>query len=969
MAPGEPQPDPLTQGLGDLAWIQGLARRLCPDEATADDLAQDAAALALGHPRAPREDPRSLRAWLGAALPFLARSRRRSAERRALHEARAARPELAAPVDELVERAELQGRILAAVLALPEPHRTTFLMRHVEGLPPRAIAAQLGVPVVTVYSRLERGLADVRARLLRDGACPLGVLLAPLLPRSPAGAAAPSALTPAPLLGALAMKSLGLSLTAAASALVALVLWRSLDSAHIAPSAPGGGDSERALVAIEDGRPPGGPPLGSVDEASSPAQGRGAAPVAAADPVEHAPGALVRGRVTREDGRPVAGAAVSLGLGAGRDQELLEALADPGGRFAFALPARGSREGAGFLREVVVRPGSDHTGARVDLERFLAAGGAEELALVVGDGAALSGVVLDPEGRPVAGAEVHGWLTQGFSFEPPHRAADRVAACDERGRFTLPGLGGWFVAAPHAPGRIPWVGVVGVWGGRPTESDADFTLVLADACEVAGRVVDERGRPVEGAEVALAVPELPRLAATSPDGMVEPRSLYEDTRSTGADGAFTFAAAPRTRLALSVAHPTHMPWHGPVALGAAPVLVTLQRGASIRGVVRDEAGAPVAGARVAAWHTDRPTQRVVADATGGFQLDGLDLTREVLLTAYAAGHAPGSRSVAPVAGGAHEASSDVVLTLPAPAALRGTLEDPTGAPVAGATVHLAGGPPTEGATAQRRALIELTCATSATVDFTGGFVFDGLPSGRYTLTARAPRDPLRKVVAVLEVGRGATSVALALPREATEALVSGRVVEASTGRALRHFRVDVKRATGDGWTVNPFEQDAVDGRFQAPLAWTAGQTYCVEVTAPGYTAWRTAPMQLDSAEARGKLVDLEVALDPAQPLTLRIVPAEGSTLPEGGLALRFARLDGEPVLASTTGFAPGFVYVRPGEERVVQGLPRAPLQVILESGVVDGAWQRWTVDVDPALAVDGRLLVTVDFRAAQRMTR
>lgn len=38
----------------------------------------------------------------------------------------------------------------------------------------------------------------------------------------------------------------------------------------------------------------------------------------------------------------------------------------------------------------------------------------------------------------------------------------------------------------------------------------------------------------------------------------------------------------------------------------------------------------------------------------------------------------------------------------------------------------------------------------------------------------------------------------------------------------------------------------------------------------------------------------------------------------------------------------------------------------LDSSMVEGTWRRWTVDLDPARAVDGRLTVVVDFQRVSR---
>jgi hypothetical protein len=56
-------------------------------------------------------------------------------------------------------------RVAKAVRALPEPFRAFVLLRFWRGLGPAAIALELGVPRNTVRSRLQRGLAHLRAQL------------------------------------------------------------------------------------------------------------------------------------------------------------------------------------------------------------------------------------------------------------------------------------------------------------------------------------------------------------------------------------------------------------------------------------------------------------------------------------------------------------------------------------------------------------------------------------------------------------------------------------------------------------------------------------------------------------------------------------------------------------------------------------------------------------------------------------
>ena len=157
-------PDPTHDLLAELGWLRTLARRLARDPEVASDLVQDACILALQQP----VPPRSWRAWLLTIVPNLLHGRRRQQAARTRREA--ARSERGSTDDAaaLLQRAEAQQKLVAAVLALAEPYRSTVLLRFFDGLPPRRIAAQLNVPIATVQSRLQRGLEQLRQRLDHD---------------------------------------------------------------------------------------------------------------------------------------------------------------------------------------------------------------------------------------------------------------------------------------------------------------------------------------------------------------------------------------------------------------------------------------------------------------------------------------------------------------------------------------------------------------------------------------------------------------------------------------------------------------------------------------------------------------------------------------------------------------------------------------------------------------------------------
>lgn len=73
------------------------------------------------------------------------------------------------------ERTEKRERVERALLAVPEPYRTTLILRDVEGFVYEEVAEMQGVNLGTVKSRLVRGRAMLRtllnppAQIVRDG--------------------------------------------------------------------------------------------------------------------------------------------------------------------------------------------------------------------------------------------------------------------------------------------------------------------------------------------------------------------------------------------------------------------------------------------------------------------------------------------------------------------------------------------------------------------------------------------------------------------------------------------------------------------------------------------------------------------------------------------------------------------------------------------------------------------------------
>ncbi len=148
--------------LAHASWIRGLVRSMIRDEHMAEDLVQDALEAGL---RNKGSKPQNPRAWLAGVVRNLYRQQIRSLTKRTDRERRLDHPSYAPSTEELVEKVEIQRRVAKAVTTLPEPYRTTLLLRFYEGHSISRIAVIQEAPQKTVESRIYRGFQLLRREL------------------------------------------------------------------------------------------------------------------------------------------------------------------------------------------------------------------------------------------------------------------------------------------------------------------------------------------------------------------------------------------------------------------------------------------------------------------------------------------------------------------------------------------------------------------------------------------------------------------------------------------------------------------------------------------------------------------------------------------------------------------------------------------------------------------------------------
>ncbi len=253
--------------------------------------------------------------------------------------------------------------------------------------------------------------------------------------------------------------------------------------------------------------------------------------------LEH--GISIGGFVKRLDGRPIAGATVIIMSRAGADAapdysyvDYVKVTTDAEGRWTFnAMPT-----GWNFVYLRVLHPDFVPTDMQRDRPKpsdFELK--AKKAQTILHEGVALSGRVLDDQGRPIGGATVGlGADRQIMQSEYP-----RVAT-DAEGRFRfghVPPETQTLTA--QAAGRAPELADVVV---EPAMKPVEFRLGRGQT--IRGRVVDREGRPLEGVTIQ---------AMTWKGHM----SLDWKTK-TNAEGRFTWDSAPSEPVLLTLTRPGYV---------------------------------------------------------------------------------------------------------------------------------------------------------------------------------------------------------------------------------------------------------------------------------------------------------------------------------------------------------------------------------------------------------------------------
>ncbi|HEX4960575.1 MAG TPA: carboxypeptidase-like regulatory domain-containing protein [Thermoanaerobaculia bacterium] len=407
-------------------------------------------------------------------------------------------------------------------------------------------------------------------------------------------------------------------------------------------------------------------------------------------------------------------------------------LSDAAGAYRLAGRAAGSRFD---LRGAAAGYQSGHVKTALPFESQQNPFPAPDLLLLPSPVPAITGLVVDEGGKPVAGAEVRIVRSNGEVLwgSPESRLA--TTAADGSFRFAPLEPGAPFALTASRQGFAPATLFASV--PQPPRASSPVRVALTHGRTASGRVLDPRQRPISGAAVQLThvplqtasedEPELgPFRAETDPDGGFQIPDLPPGLFGLRIEGA-ELVPLPEKEVVISQGE-------GPLDLGT----FTLEGRAPVAGWIVDPAGQPIEGVEV--WIVpDSPGSMAQEDREAGpaavtgrdgrFELRDRSVGNHEKLRACARGYLPAEAEVPGPA--AAEPRIELTPTL----RLSGKVVSVEGEPLPGASVFAN----LTGSSARDRVLLGLapSCPQvgSAVTGAEGAFTLELQEPGEYLLSA------------------------------------------------------------------------------------------------------------------------------------------------------------------------------------------------------------------------------------------
>jgi len=423
--------------------------------------------------------------------------------------------------------------------------------------------------------------------------------------------------------------------------------------------------------------------------------------------------------------------------------------------------------------------------------------------------AAVAGLVVSPDGKPLGGAKVEfgpcdAFFGDGSFFDP-----EATLTTNSDGRFAVGGLAPWDYTA-HARHPDYLGSSTGRLRMKPDQILTDVLVRLEAGGSISGTVKDETGGPVEGATVCFVAAKDERKVGkavgtvdhTSPRSPWHPEADAETV--TAKDGSYASGCLKPggyTVFAISSTHVNSEPRAVEVAPNAAvrDVAFVLSPGATVSGRVIDEFGNPVAGAEVLSQYppharlardpASNVTKSALTQQDGHFALSGLQAGAHTLWI-YSPDHLARSHQVSAPATGLEIALK-------------------RGGTIAGQVVDRLTREPVE--------LFEFEVFRSGTIEMRGKsgplkhrpggrFERSGFERGRYNVVVRAPgyvsaprnvriTKRRRRTEAVFQLVEGTTLEIAVTSAEDGSPVLGARVCLATMGRLAPSPNSDHKTAT------------------------------------------------------------------------------------------------------------------------------------------------------------------------------
>lgn len=578
------------------------------------------------------------------------------------------------------------------------------------------------------------------------------------------------------------------------------------------------------------------------------------------------PGASLAGTVRDDDGRPVKGAVVRAEWDRSR-------IAPPSertdARGEFLIPSLGPGE-----YTVVAREGGRAPGIATVLVESEAAARAE---ILLSEGGFVTGRLVDPEGRPLAG-RLRLEVVDG----------QRLAASTSEGIAADAKADGTFALGP-----LP-LGALGIAVSAPRRAmrkvDATTTrrgtvdlgdIVLETGLAIRGRVRDREGNGLEGASV--------RARLQRPGE----RSLGEATSEAG--GEYILAGLGPGTYRLTAVLPGHATAYATAQAGGDPVDLVMESGGEIAGRVVDASGQPAEDATLAAeWAGEAESASpggafgMAETGEGRFVLRDLAAGRYVV-QARAAGKGEASISgVQVVAGKRTEVGT---LRLAGGGTVRGTIVDGDGQGVPGATV------------VAERDLNNQSGDLVGQTGSSGAFEIRGVPAGQVSIMASHPAYASPKPVLIeVDPAKEPTPVRIVL-------LGGARVEGHAAHRDGRPF--------ASGRILLRSLEPGAEGMGQVPLPVRPDGSFVVDHVAAGRT--RIVLLAPSSPGGLSSLVSREVLLRDGETaevdISLRDVVVAGTVTragqPAPGVRVSVRSLEGA-AMTLYTGVGAGPLEARSG---------------------------------------------------------